>query len=41
MLNPIEIVGILLTFLTLRIVLPAVIVFGLGGLVKKRFQPPL
>jgi hypothetical protein len=41
MLNPIEIAGVLLTFLTLRIIFPAVIVFGIGGLLKKRYQPTL
>jgi len=41
MLNPIEITGILLTFLTLRILIPAFIVFGIGGMLKKRYQPAL
>jgi len=41
MLNPIEIAGILLTFLTLRIIIPAVIVFGIGGLLKRKYQPAL
>ncbi len=41
MLSPFEILGILLTFLMLRIIIPALIVFGIGGLVKKKYQPVL
>jgi len=41
MLNPFEIAGVLLTILTLRIILPAAIVFGLGGLLKRKYQPTL
>ena len=41
MLNPFEIVEVLLTLLILRIILPAAIIFGIGGLIKRNYKPAL
>ena len=41
MLNPFEIAEVLLTLLLLRIILPAAIIFGIGGLIKRNYKPAL